>query len=88
MVRHYINVGINHTRFYHPQMTSTYFQWYDPRYGDTYEIYTDPEGDFHSARRSTGRFGSEPIYYDSLAEIPPFHRATIESQLAERKKKQ
>lgn len=68
-------------------MTTTYFTYSDPRYGDFYEVYTDHEGNFHSARRSTGPMGREPLYYDNLLDIPPYHRNEIVGLISERQKK-
>jgi hypothetical protein len=64
---------------------TTYFRYYDPRFGDVYEIYTDHDGNFISAARSVEGIGREPIYYDDFNDIPPLHRNEIE-QLLERNK--
>lgn len=67
---------------------TTYFRYYDPRYGDTYEIYLSPsDGAFLSAYRSVEQIGRDPIYYDSLSEIPPSHRNEIEAMILERQKR-
>lgn len=66
---------------------NTYFRYYDSRYGDTYEVYTTHDGEFHSARRSVDTIGQDPIYYESLEEVPPFHRLAIEQLIVERQNK-
>lgn len=68
-------------------MNTTYFQYFDPRYGDVYEVYVDHDGNFHSARRSTGPIGRDPLYYDNLLDIPPYHRNEIIGLISERQKK-
>lgn len=65
---------------------TNYLRYYDPRYGDTYEIYVDQTGKFHSACRSVEALGRDSIFYDTLEEIPPFHRAAIELMINERLK--
>lgn len=65
---------------------TTYFRYYDPRYGDTYEVYTDHDGDFLSTCRSVEAIGRDPIYYDHIEDIPPLHRNAIENEIAIRKK--
>lgn len=67
---------------------TTYFRYYDPRYGDTYEIYLDNDGNFQTAARSVEVIGRDVIYYDSLADIPPLHRNAIEQLIFERQKKE
>lgn len=67
-------------------MTQTYLRYYDSRFGDVYEVYTDHEGEFITACRSLDAFGRSPIYYDSLDDIPALHRGAIEQLLAERQK--
>jgi hypothetical protein len=56
--------------------------YYDSRFGDTYEIHIDEEGEFESAYRFPDRIGFSPIIYDSVSEIPSFHRRAIEDLLA------
>lgn len=59
-----------------------YFKFFDKRFGDLYEIYTDDvTGDFEAAVRSVGEVGRDPIYYDRLSDIPPSHRNQIESMI-------
>lgn len=65
---------------------TTYFRYYDERYGDVYEVYTDHDGDFVSAMRSVEAIGRDPIYYDRLIDIPPQQRNAIENLIQERKK--
>lgn len=67
---------------------TTYFRYYDPRYGDTYEVYLDHDGNFQTAARSVEAIGRDVIYYDSLSDIPPLHRNTIEQLILERQKKE
>ena len=57
-----------------------YLRYFDSRYGDLYEVYTDDvTGQFESALRSVGgAIGSEKIYYNLLSELPPHHRNQIE----------
>lgn len=55
-----------------------YLRYYDQRYGDTYEIYLDAEGGFLSAARSVDKIGNRPIFYDSMEDIPAYHRSVIE----------
>ena len=57
-----------------------YQRYYDPRYGDLYEVYFDDNtGAFEGAFRSAGGIvGNDPIHYESLSELPPFHRDKIE----------
>lgn len=57
-----------------------YLRYYDPRYGDLYEIYfNDNTGEFEGAFRSAGGIvGNDPIYYATLSELPPFHRDKVE----------
>lgn len=68
-------------------MTTTYFTYSDPRYGDTYEVYIDHEGHFHSARRSTGPLSRDATYYYDLMDIPAYHRNEIVGLISERQKK-
>lgn len=68
-------------------MTKTYIRYYDERFGDVYEIYTDHDGNFLTASRSLESFGRNPIYYDDIEEIPVWHRQAIEKLLEERQKK-
>jgi hypothetical protein len=56
--------------------------YYDIRFGDTYEIHIDDNGEFESAYRFPDRIGYCPIIYDSINEIPTFHRRAIEELLA------
>jgi hypothetical protein len=59
-----------------------YLKYYDNRFGDMYEVYFDSDtGEFEGAMRSVGELGRESIYYDTLNEIPPFHRNQIENQI-------
>jgi hypothetical protein len=60
-----------------------YLRYYDSRYGDMYEIYLNVDGSFLSAARSVEALGRNPIYYDKLADIPPFHRNAIETLIEE-----
>lgn len=56
-----------------------YLRHYDSRYGDLYEVYFDDEtGAFQSAMRSPVSVGRDTIYYDTLSELPLFHRNQIE----------
>lgn len=64
----------------------SYYRWTDDRFGDIYEIYTDPSGDFEMARRSIDRLGAEAVYYDSLDDLPQPARNTIEHILWPNKK--
>ncbi len=54
-----------------------YLRYYDPRYGDTYEIYLDREGNFISAARHIGAIGQDPIFYDHVSDVPTVHQAGI-----------
>ena len=56
--------------------------YYDSRFGDTYEIHVDEDGEFESAYRFPDRIGFNPIVYDSIHEIPSFHRRAIEELLS------
>ena len=59
-----------------------YLRYFDDRYGDHYEVYFDSTtGEFQGATRSIGEIGRDPIYYDLLSELPPFHRNQIEHQI-------
>lgn len=64
---------------------TTYLRYYDPRFGDVYDIYLNADGSFHSARRSVERIGADPIYYDTVEEIPPAHRTHIEDLITRAK---
>lgn len=67
---------------------TTYFRYYDARYGDTYEIYLSPtDGSFLSACRWVEAIGRDAIYYDDLSEVPPHHRNEIETLMLERQKR-
>lgn len=66
---------------------TTYLRYYDPRFGDTYEIYLTLDGVFHSACRSVEQIGRDPIYYDALEDIPQPHRNAIEQMILERQTK-
>ncbi len=67
---------------------STYLRYYDPRYGDVYEVYLSAEdGSFESACRSVDTLGRDPIYYDALEDIPVVQRNAIEQLIHERTKK-
>ena len=63
-----------------------YIRYFDPRYGDLYEVYTDDvTGKFESALRSVGgELGGEKIYYTLLSELPPSHRHSIEQLIWQR----
>jgi hypothetical protein len=56
-----------------------YLKYFDDRYGDYYEVYFDENtGEFQGARRSIGDVGVDPIYYEYISELPPYHRNRIE----------
>lgn len=57
-----------------------YLRYYDPRYGDLYEVFFDDNtGEFEYAARSAGGIvGNDPIYYANLSDLPPSHRDQIE----------
>jgi hypothetical protein len=57
-----------------------YIRYFDPRFGDLYEVYTDDiTGEFESALRSVGgAVAGEKIYYTLLSELPPSTRHQIE----------
>lgn len=60
----------------------SYHRYYDKRFGDLYEIYTDDTtGEFESARRSMETPGVDSIYYDRITEIPQPQRHAIENLL-------
>lgn len=63
-----------------------YIQFFDTRYGDLYEVYTDDvTGEFESALRSVGgAIGSEKIFYHLLSELPPSTRNQIEQIIWQR----
>ena len=59
-----------------------YLKYFDDRFGDLYEVYFDEEtGKFQGAMRSVGEVGREAITYETLAEIPPYHRNQIEHHI-------
>lgn len=66
---------------------TTYFRYYDERFGDVYEIYVGHDGEFVSACRSVEAIGRDPIYYDKLTEIPQVPRNVIEGMILERQRK-
>lgn len=57
-----------------------YIQYFDPRFGDYYEIYTDEiTGVFESALRSVGGvLGGEKIHYTSMSDLPPAVKHQLE----------
>ena len=55
----------------------TYLRYYDVRFGDVFEIYVDHDGEFITAKRSVAALNNDPIYYDSLGQIPMTHRQAI-----------
>jgi hypothetical protein len=58
---------------------SAYIKYFDNRYGDLYEVYFNEEtGEFEGAVRSIGVVGLDPVYYEYLSELPPYHRNQIE----------
>jgi hypothetical protein len=64
---------------------SAYIKYFDERYGDLFEIYFDEKtGEFEGAVRSIGVVGLDPIYYDFLSELPPYHRNRIEHMIWKR----
>lgn len=65
---------------------NNYIRYYDPRFGDIYEIFVDHDGEFVSARRSMETLGQDCLYYDDIEHIPSAHRNDIEACIAERKK--
>lgn len=66
---------------------TTYFRYYDTRYGDVYEIYLDSSDmSFVSACRSVEALGRDPIYYDALEDIPQNARHAIEEMIEKRQK--
>lgn len=52
--------------------------YYDRRFGDTYEIFLTPTGEFSSVLRYVEAVGRDPIVYDFLSEIPAAQRNAIE----------
>ena len=58
-----------------------YLRYYDPRYGDLYEVYFDDvTGEFDCAMRSpSGMIGYDSITYYLLSDLPPTHRDQIET---------
>lgn len=52
--------------------------YYDDRYGDRYEIELDEDKRFVHARRFVDGIGNDPIVYDTLSDINPYHRHHIE----------
>jgi hypothetical protein len=57
-----------------------YLRYFDNRYGDLYEVYTDDvTGQFAGALRSIGGdIAGEKIHYSLLSDLPPHHRNHIE----------
>jgi hypothetical protein len=57
-----------------------YIQYFDDRYGDLYEVYTDDvTGEFEAALRSVGgEVNGEKIHYMNLSDIPPYPQNQIE----------
>ena len=64
---------------------NNYLRYYDERFGDVYEIYTDHDCNFITACRSLEAFGRNSIYYDDIEQIPLHVKAKIEQLLVERK---
>ena len=59
-----------------------YLKFFDDRFGDLYEVYFNGEtGEFQGASRSVGEVGREVITYETLSEIPPYHRNKIEHHI-------
>lgn len=50
----------------------------DDRYGDSYAIELDSSFIFISAKRHVDGITTDPIIYDRLSDINPFHRHHIE----------
>lgn len=65
-----------------------YFTFTCPRYGDTYNIDLNDDGEFLSAVRYVDRVPSDPIAYTQLSELPQIHRHQIEEIIYRRKQKQ
>ncbi len=64
------------------------FSYFNKRSGDTYEItYDETTFAFLSANRYVDGIGRDPIYYDTLAEVPPSHRSAIEHILWSKQQK-
>ena len=71
----------------HPSKNA--FTFYEPRYGDTYNVFLDAANNFEVAYRYiSGRNDANNILtYDSLVELPAYHRKLIEEILWEWKSK-
>lgn len=54
--------------------------FFDPRYGDTYHVELDSEGEFVSALRYTSSV-RPPIFYSHLGDIPQPHRSEIKNKI-------
>jgi hypothetical protein len=79
-VREDLHIGL------HP--TKNAFTFYEPRYGDTYNVFLDTENNFEVAYRYIdGRNDANNILtYDSLTELPTYHRRIIEEIICEWKR--
>lgn len=55
--------------------------YYDVRYGDTYHIDVDREGNFLAAVRYVAAVGRDPIVFSYLADLPRAHRPAIERKI-------
>lgn len=53
----------------------------DERFGDRYEVEVDPLFNFLSAKRYVDGIGTDPLFYEFLSDINPFHRHHIEQLL-------
>lgn len=71
----------------HP--TRNAFTFYEPRYGDTYNVFLDEHDAFEVAYRyMNGRNNANNILtYDSLPKLPAYHRKLIEEIIWEWKSK-
>ena len=56
------------------------FTFYEPKYGDTVNVFLDHHDQFHVAYRYINGRSDESniITYDSLAELPSYYRQIVE----------
>lgn len=62
------------------------FTYVDRRFGFTYNVYLDPNGDFFGCE-CRGEGFSQPVTYDLLSELPPSPQAEITQLILKRKNK-
>lgn len=68
-------------------MNESRISYYDHRFGCYYEILLDNDLEFEIAYRYGDHIGKNAIVYDSVEELPAWHRRAIEDLIEKHRRK-